>query len=217
MTERPKMADASEAEEPVADGDDGPAEEGERAPDFRDALRLMVDRMSHLIVKRDKADPERVPADHDDVQALQGGGEPSQFAPDAGGEILDGVPGFRSVRGFELAHVAGHAGQALEAAAMVEQIREGGGVHATLGHEEQQHARIELPAARPHRQPVQGREAHGGGHRPAVPDRAHGGARAEVRDHDPHVALYGGGPDGLAVPAQVVSAARGCCVPGGCS
>ena len=63
--------DASEAEEPVADGDDGPAEEGERAPDFRDALRLMVDRMSHLIVKRDKADPERVPADHDDVQALR--------------------------------------------------------------------------------------------------------------------------------------------------
>lgn len=63
--------DASEAEEPVTDGDDGPAEEGERAPDFRDALRLMVDRMSHLIVKRDKADPERVPAEHDDVQALR--------------------------------------------------------------------------------------------------------------------------------------------------
>ncbi len=29
----------------------------------------------------------------------------------------------------------------------------------------------------------------------------------EVRDHDPHVALYGGGPDGLAVPRAVVSAA----------
>lgn len=29
----------------------------------------------------------------------------------------------------------------------------------------------------------------------------------EVRDHDPEVALYGGGPDGLAVPRQVVVAA----------
>jgi release factor glutamine methyltransferase len=29
----------------------------------------------------------------------------------------------------------------------------------------------------------------------------------EVRDHDPHVALYGGGPDGLAVPRQVLATA----------
>ena len=67
----PDAADA-DVVEPVSDGDDGPAEEGERAPDFRDALRLMVDRMSHLIVKRDKADPERVPAEHDDVRSLRG-------------------------------------------------------------------------------------------------------------------------------------------------
>lgn len=37
----------------------------------------------------------------------------------------------------------------------------------------------------------------------------------EVRDHDPQVALYGGGPDGLAVPAQVVSAAARLLRPGG--
>ncbi|MFC6049375.1 strawberry notch C-terminal domain-containing protein, partial [Methylobacterium hispanicum] len=57
------------AEPPEAD--DGTAEEGARPPDFRDALRLMVGRMSQLIVKRDKADPERVPAEHDDVRALR--------------------------------------------------------------------------------------------------------------------------------------------------
>jgi release factor glutamine methyltransferase len=37
----------------------------------------------------------------------------------------------------------------------------------------------------------------------------------EVRDHDPQVALYGGGPDGLAVPAQVVAAAARLLRPGG--
>lgn len=37
----------------------------------------------------------------------------------------------------------------------------------------------------------------------------------EVRDHDPAVALYGGGDDGLLVPAQVVAAARGLLRPGG--
>ena len=70
--ERPDEA-VGEADGAAADSadDDGPAEEGARAPDFRDALRLMVDRMSQLIVKRDKADPERVPAEHDDVRALR--------------------------------------------------------------------------------------------------------------------------------------------------
>jgi release factor glutamine methyltransferase len=29
----------------------------------------------------------------------------------------------------------------------------------------------------------------------------------EVRDHDPEVALYGGGPDGLTVPRVVIAAA----------
>lgn len=37
----------------------------------------------------------------------------------------------------------------------------------------------------------------------------------EVRDHDPAVALYGGGDDGLLVPGQVVLAARGLLRPGG--
>ncbi len=37
----------------------------------------------------------------------------------------------------------------------------------------------------------------------------------EVADHDPEAALYGGGQDGLAVPAGVVRAARGLLVPGG--
>lgn len=32
-------------------------------------------------------------------------------------------------------------------------------------------------------------------------------AQLEVREHDPELALFGGGPDGLAVPAQVISAA----------
>ncbi len=30
----------------------------------------------------------------------------------------------------------------------------------------------------------------------------------EVRDHDPDLALYGGGPDGLDVPRAVIAAAR---------
>ena len=38
---------------------------------------------------------------------------------------------------------------------------------------------------------------------------------AEVRDHDPEVALYGGGPDGLAVPRAVVALAAGLLRPGG--
>jgi release factor glutamine methyltransferase len=37
----------------------------------------------------------------------------------------------------------------------------------------------------------------------------------EVRDHDPEVALYGGGEDGLAVPRAVVAAAAGLLRPGG--
>lgn len=37
----------------------------------------------------------------------------------------------------------------------------------------------------------------------------------EVRDHDPALALYGGGDDGLAVPADVVAAAAGLLRPGG--
>jgi release factor glutamine methyltransferase len=37
----------------------------------------------------------------------------------------------------------------------------------------------------------------------------------EVRDHDPEVALYGGGPDGLAVPRLVVAAASRLLQPGG--
>ena len=37
----------------------------------------------------------------------------------------------------------------------------------------------------------------------------------EVRDHDPDLALYGGGPDGLDVPRAVLAAAVGLLMPGG--
>lgn len=37
----------------------------------------------------------------------------------------------------------------------------------------------------------------------------------EVRDHDPHLALYGGGPDGLDVPRAVIGAAARLLRPGG--
>ncbi len=37
----------------------------------------------------------------------------------------------------------------------------------------------------------------------------------EVRNHDPRVALYGGGPDGLAVPRQIVASAARLLRPGG--
>jgi release factor glutamine methyltransferase len=37
----------------------------------------------------------------------------------------------------------------------------------------------------------------------------------EVRDHDPAVALYGGGPDGLAVPRAVIGVAAWLLRPGG--
>jgi release factor glutamine methyltransferase len=49
---------------------------------------------------------------------------------------------------------------------------------------------------------------------PYIPD----GARPvdpEVAEHDPDVALYGGGTDGLDLPAAVLAAARGLLVPGG--
>ena len=38
---------------------------------------------------------------------------------------------------------------------------------------------------------------------------------AEVRDHDPEVALYGGGADGLAVPRAVIALAGLLLRPGG--
>jgi release factor glutamine methyltransferase len=44
------------------------------------------------------------------------------------------------------------------------------------------------------------------GHQPVDP---------EVRDHDPEVALYGGGPDGLAVPRHVIGLAERLLRPGG--
>jgi release factor glutamine methyltransferase len=44
------------------------------------------------------------------------------------------------------------------------------------------------------------------GHQPVDP---------EVRDHDPEIALYGGGPDGLAVPRAVVALAERLLHPGG--
>lgn len=37
----------------------------------------------------------------------------------------------------------------------------------------------------------------------------------EVRDHDPYLALYGGGEDGLKIPAAVIAAARRLLSPGG--
>lgn len=39
----------------------------------------------------------------------------------------------------------------------------------------------------------------------------------EVADHDPAVALYGLGPDGLEVPAGSCGPPRGCCAPAACS
>ena len=56
--------------------------------------------------------------------------------------------------------------------------------HAERTHQVEQHAGIELAAARSHRQTVKGGEAHAAVDADAVADRAHAGAVAEMRHHD---------------------------------
>ena len=46
------------------------------------------------------------------------------------------------------------------------------------------HRRIDIAAAGPHYQSFQGRHAHGGIDRVAVPDRARGGPRAQMEGHE---------------------------------
>ncbi len=65
---------------------------------------------------------------------------------------------------------------------LVEEVRDLLGGHLLVGHQIEQHARVELAAARAHRQAVERGEAHGRGHRSPVLDRAHRGAVAEMRD-----------------------------------
>ena len=97
-------------------------------------------------------------------------------------EIVDRVARGGAVGGLELAHVLGDARHALEAGFLVEEVGDLLGAHLLLGHQIEQHARIELAAARAHRQAVERGEAHGRGDRAAVLDRAHRGAVAEMGD-----------------------------------
>ena len=79
----------------------------------------------------------------------------------------------------ERLHRAAQAGEAQQAAGVVEDLVEGGGAQA-LAQQVQQQARIEGAAAASHHQALQGREAHGGVEAEAIADGAEGAARPQV-------------------------------------
>lgn len=96
------------------------------------------------------------------------------------------------------------ASPAAVAAARANAARLGGGVEVMLGD-------VADPGVLAH---VEGRVDVVVGNPPYIPPDAVP-KDPEVRDHDPDLALYGGGPDGLEVPRAVVVAAAGLLRPGG--
>ena len=84
----------------------------------------------------------------------------------------------------QVAHVVADAGETLQAALPVEQVRDRRGAHALLRDQVEHDAGIELARARAHRQAVERGEAHGALDAAAVAKRAHRGAAAEMGDDD---------------------------------
>ena len=121
------------------------------------------------------------------VDPAQGGGERTEFAPDAVAEQIDRLFCFRSVGRQEFAHVRGDPGDAEQARLLVEQAGQCMTVHALLLDQVEQHARIQIAAARAHHQAVEGGEAHARGDAPALPHGAHAGAVAQMEDDHPAV------------------------------
>jgi hypothetical protein len=70
--EAPPVAPSEPGEE-VQEAEAAAAAEGTRPPDYRDALRLALQRLTELIVRRGTEDPERVPIDDPDVVSRKAG------------------------------------------------------------------------------------------------------------------------------------------------
>ena len=120
-------------------------------------------------------------------EPAKNGAHRTEFAADSGNEIVDFLPCFGLVGGLERAHVVGQAGQTLEAAFAAKQVLYLGRGHLLLVHQIEEDARVELAAARAHRQAVECGEAHRRGDALAFTDCAHRRAVTQMRDHDPAV------------------------------
>ncbi len=144
------------------------AEPGEIATDpFTDDRRMLAD----------------AGGEDDAVDAAHGSGQRPGLAGDAIDEIVDGQCRRGCLAGQQVAHVVADARQALEAAFVVEEALEPGGVPALGLHQIEQHAGVDLAGAGAHRQAVDGGEAHRAVDAAAGQQRAHAGAAAEMR-HD---------------------------------
>ena len=87
----------------------------------------------------------------------------------------------RPVARQQHAHVGRNAGEAEKPALAVEQVFKLVEAQMLVAHQRHQHAGVDGAGARAHDEAVGRREAHGGGNALAVEDRAHRGARAQMR------------------------------------
>ncbi|MPL97123.1 hypothetical protein SDC9_43311 [bioreactor metagenome] len=143
------------------------------------------------------------------VDAAKRRRDAAEFTPDAEAEIVDRLLRVRIVRGLERAHVVRHPRQPLQPRLLVKQLRQPVAVEPVGVHQVQQNARVDLPGAGAHRQPVKRREPHRRVDRMAPLHPAHRGTRAQMRHHHPALVQRGLGPGQLAgdvVIAQPVEA-----------
>src|SRR5262249_39661189 len=84
---------------------------------------------------------------------------------------------------LQLAHIIADAGQSLEAALAIKQVRNGRSAHSFLFDEIKQHSWIDLPRPRAHRNAVERGKAHGAFDAASASERTHRRAAAEMRDN----------------------------------
>ena len=120
--------------------------------------------------------------EHEGVEPAERRRQHAGVEADAIDEIVERERGPRIGARLELAHVVADAGQALQAALVVEQLLHRGGAHALLIDQIEHDAGIDLAGPRAHRQAVERGEAHRALDAAARRQRAHRGAAAEMRD-----------------------------------
>jgi len=88
--------------------------------------------------------------------------------------------------------VARDAGEPLQSALVIEEVLDGGAAHALFSQEIENDARIQLSRPRPHRQAIEGGEAHRAFDTLSRNKRAHGSTAAEMGDEDASGGNLGG-------------------------